>query len=65
MQHLRICLITTSKAERNFSYNKLGIRVSSRVAKQRKSKDLRKLENITKISRLVGVRAQYPITLQK
>ena len=42
----------TSKTKLDFLYNKLDIRVTSRVAEKLKTLHLRKLENITKISKL-------------
>ena len=55
----------TSKTKLDIEYNKLGIRVASRVAKQLKTQNLRKLENIVKISSLAGDIAPYPVSLSE
>ena len=56
---------TTSKTKLNIQYSKLGLRVASRVAERLKTYDLRKLENIRKISKLGGRIGQCPASLQE
>ena len=55
----------TSKTKLDIQYSKLGIRVTSRVAKQLKTQDLRKLGNIRKISNLGGHIVQCLVSLQE
>ena len=47
----------------DLQYNKLGIRFASRVAKRLKTQELKKLENIRKISIQRGDMAQCPVSL--
>ena len=53
--------LATSKTTRGIQYSKLGIRVVIQVAEQLKTQNLRKEENIRKISNLGG--AQRPVSL--
>ena len=55
--------VATSKMKIDIWYNKLGTRVASRVTKQLKTQDLRKLGNIGKISNLGRGIAQCPVSL--
>ena len=54
---------TTSKRKLYIQHTKLGTRVASRVAERLRTQDLRKLENIRKISNLGGRLAQCLVSL--
>ena len=56
-------IFMTSKPELDFWYNRLCVPVASRVAERRKTLDLQKLGNISKISKSVGGRATCPVSL--
>ena len=52
---------TTSKTKLEIQYDKLDIRVVSRVNEQLNIEDLRKIANISKISKYAGARAECPV----
>ena len=56
---------TTSKTKLDIQYSRLGIPVASRLAKQLKRQNFRKLGNIRKTSNLGGHIAQYLASLQE
>ena len=56
-------LVATSKTKLDIQCNKHGIRVTSRVAEQLKTQDLRKLGNIGKISNFGRHIAQRPVSV--
>ena len=52
---------TTSKTKLEIQYDKLDIRVFSRVNEQLNIQDLRKIGNISKIPKYAGARAECPV----
>ena len=58
-------LFATSETELDYYPQKVNVRVTSRVAKQLKTKDLRKLGNFKKISEVLGSDDKYPVSHPK
>ena len=54
---------TTCKTKLYIQYSKLGIRAASRVVEEFKTQDLRKLENVRKISSFGEDKAQCPVSV--
>ena len=53
-------LFTTGETKLDYDHQKMNLRIASRVAKQLKTYDLRKLENFTKIPDMLGFGGEYP-----